>query len=131
VIIADNASACSAPSLGGTATDITIPVISLTQADGNALKAQLNSNATVDASLHVDPSQLAGTTKQGYLRLYAPCVVEPGSSVHHWDTTATPNLLMEPFIGSDLLHGLDLTIYQLIDMGWAQPPRSGRRILKK
>src|SRR5436189_2657903 len=131
VIVVDNASACSAPSLGGTATDITIPVISITQTDGTALKAQLTSNTTVDASLHLDPSQLAGTTKQGYLRLYAPCVVEPGSSVHHWDTTATPNLLMEPFIGSDLLHGLDLTIYQLIDMGWTQPPRSGRRILKK
>ena len=131
VIIVDNASACSAPGLGGTATDIVSPVVSITQADGNALKAQLNANATVDASLHIDPSQLAGATKQGFLRMYAPCVVEPGSSVHHWDTTATPNLLMEPFIGSDLLHGLDLTIYQLIDMGWTQPPRSGRRILKK
>jgi hypothetical protein len=131
VIIVDNVSACSAPALGGSATDVTIPVISITQADGNALKAQLTASANVDASLHVDPSQLAGATKQGYLRLYAPCTFEPGSSVHHWDTAASPNLLMEPFIGSDLLHGLDLTIYQLFDMGWTQPPRSGRRILKK
>ena len=131
VIIVDNVSACSAPALGGSATDVTIPVISITQADGNTLKAQLTANTNVDASLHLDPSQLAGTTKQGYLRLYAPCTFEAGSSVHHWDTTASPNLLMEPFIGSDLLHGLDLTIYQLLDIGWTQPPRSGRRILKK
>jgi len=131
VIIVDNQSACAPPSMGGSATDITIPVVSITTADGSAVKAQLNASVNVDVALHLDPSQLSGATPDGFLRLYAPCVFEAGSSIHHWDTTATPNLLMEPFIGSDLHHGLDLTIFQLLDLGWTQPPRSGRRILKK
>ena len=132
VIIVDNQrESCSPPAMGGSATDITIPVISITASDGDALKAQLSANTSVQAALRTDPSQLAGTTRQGYLRLYAPCTFESGSSIHHWDTLATPNLLMEPFIGTDLLHGLDLTVYQLFDLGWSQPPRTGRRILRK
>jgi len=132
VIIVDNVREnCSPPSMGGSTTDIVIPVISITAIDGDGLKAQLNASTPVEAAFRVDPSQLAGTTQQGYLRLYAPCAFEAGSSIHHWDTPASPNLLMEPFIGSDLSHGLDLTIYQLLDLGWSQPSRSGRRILKK
>jgi len=132
VIIVDNVREnCSAPSMGGTAADVTIPVISITTNDGDALKAKINLGTTVEGSIFTDPSRLSGTTQQGYLRLYAPCAFEPGSSIHHWDTTASPNLLMEPSVSSDLLHGLDLTIYQLLDLGWSQPPRSGRRILKK
>lgn len=131
VVIVDNVQACSPPSMGGTASDINIPVVSITSNDGSALKAQLGTNATVEAAIRVDPTQLAGTVPEGYLRLYAPCTFEAGSSIHHWDTTASPNLLMEPFIGSDVLHTLDLTIYQLLDLGWKTPPRSGRRILKK
>jgi hypothetical protein len=132
VIIVDNTrESCAPPSMGGTAGDVTIPVISITAANGDLLKAQINASTGVEAALRIDPSQLAGTTKEGYLRLYAPCTFEAGSSIHHWDTIATPNLLMEPFVGSDLLHGLDLTIHQLLDLGWSQPPRSGRRFLKK
>jgi hypothetical protein len=70
--------------------------------------------------------QLAGTN-QSYVRLYAPCTDDPGSSIHHWDVVSTPHLLMEPSISSDPLHGLDLTLYQLLDIGWKLPPRSGRR----
>ena len=127
VIVVDNRrETCVPPSLGGSADDVRIPAISITQDDGNALKAQLNANAQVSSMLRVDPSQLAGTASAGYVRLYAPCTQEPGSSTYHWDITATPNLLMEPSVNSDLLHGLDLTLYQLIDMGWSLPARTGR-----
>ena len=130
LLIVDNVrDTCAPPSMSGTAADVTIPVVSISKADGDVLKAQLS--ISVQASLRADPSQLAGTTRQGYLRLYAPCTFEAGSSIRHWDSTATPNLLMEPFIGSDLLHGLDITMAQLLDLGWSQPPRSGRRVLKK
>jgi hypothetical protein len=131
IIIVDNTrTTCAPPSMGGSGSDVTIPVISITAADGDALKAQLSANASVEGALRIDPSQLAGTTSEGFLRLYAPCTFEPGSSIHHWDVPATPNLLMEPFVGSDLLHGFDLTIDQLLDMGWSLPPRSGRRLLR-
>lgn len=131
VIIADNRKdTCLAPSLGGSDESVRIPVISITQDDGAALKSQLG-NAQVSGLLRLDPSQLAGASPEGYVRLYAPCTAEPGSSTYHWDVTASPNLLMEPNVSSDLLHGLDLTMHQLLDIGWSLPPRSGRTILKR
>ena len=126
VIIVDNTrETCQPPAMGlstGDASDVTIPVISITQDDGGLLRSVNGARAT----LRNDPSQLAGTN-QGYVRLYAPCTNDPGSSLHHWDVVSTPNLLMEPSINSDLLHGVDLTLHQLLDIGWKLPPRSGRR----
>ncbi|HEX2062076.1 MAG TPA: hypothetical protein VHK90_15145, partial [Thermoanaerobaculia bacterium] len=121
---------CIPPAMGGEATDITIPVVSISQTDGDVIKTQLSANTTVNASLRNDPTQLAGT-RNGSLRLYAPCTNDPGSSTHHWDVTATPNLLMEPSVNSDLGHGVDLTIHQLLDMGWTMPARSGRPLGKR
>lgn len=54
----------------------------------------------------------------GRVRLYAPNPVEPGSSVSHWDTSATPSLLMEPFITRELASDLDLTDELMKDIGW-------------
>jgi PA domain len=130
IVIDNTRETCNPPAMSGTAADITIPTLSITKDAGEALKTQLAANVQIDAALRIDGSQLAGT-KDGYVRLYAPCTLERGSSIHHWDTPATPNLLMEPFIGSDLLHGVDLTLYQLLDIGWALPTKSGRRILKR
>jgi MYXO-CTERM domain-containing protein len=50
--------------------------------------------------------------------MYSPTAVESGSSVSHWDTSAFPNLLMEPIINGDLTHSLDLTTAVLHDIGW-------------
>ena len=40
----------------------------------------------------------------------------------HWDTSAIPNLLMEPSINADLTHSVippqDLTFRLLQDIGW-------------
>jgi hypothetical protein len=132
LIIVDNQANCLPPGMAmdeGTDRDSLIPTISVTQSDGAALRAQLNANATVSGLLRVDPSQRAGTSPEGKLRLYAPCTLEPGSSIHHWDTVSTPNLLMEPSINGDLTHDGDFTIQQLIDIGWTT--RQGRRFLKR
>ena len=37
---------------------------------------------------------------------------------------------MEPFVNADLQHGVDVTLYQLIDIGWTPAPKSGRRVFK-
>ena len=50
--------------------------------------------------------------------MYAPSVVESGSSVSHWDVTVTPNALMEPMITGTLHDTIDLTKAQLVDIGW-------------
>jgi hypothetical protein len=50
------------------------------------------------------------------MRMFAPGAFSPGSSISHWDTTCTPDLLMEPvFTGRAFL---DLTPALLADLGW-------------
>jgi hypothetical protein len=132
IIVLDNdREACSPPGMSNAvdASDITIPVISLTASDGDILRAQFN--AGLSGTLGTDPTQLAGASKEGRVRLYAPCTIEGGSSTHHWDVVASPNLLMEPNISSDLSHGVDLTLYQLLDIGWTAQPKTGRRLMKR
>ena len=75
--------------------------------------------AAVNATIKVNDGRLQGAGPGGQLLLYAPDPVEQGSSISHWDTSATPNLLMEPIINSDLpFLGLDVTPAQLKDIGW-------------
>jgi hypothetical protein len=63
-------------------------------------------------------SLTGGTDGSGRVQLYVPNSVQPGSSISHWDTTATPSLLMEPFITGELASDLDLTDEQMVDIGW-------------
>jgi hypothetical protein len=55
----------------------------------------------------------------GRLRLYAPATWSDGSSVSHWDTVATPDLLMEPFLRPNPQALTDMTGCVLRDMGWS------------
>jgi hypothetical protein len=102
--------------LGGADPTITIPSIGIGFADGNAIVA--GSPGAV-AAFYVDPTRLAGTS-DGYVRLYAPRTVALGSSISHYDITATPNLLMEPSITGSLRsnENLDLTPALMQDIGW-------------
>ncbi|MGD9562711.1 MAG: carboxypeptidase regulatory-like domain-containing protein [Pyrinomonadaceae bacterium] len=52
------------------------------------------------------------------VHLYAPTTYSPGSSVSHFSTLASPNLLMEPAINSGLPIDGDLTRQLLRDIGW-------------
>jgi hypothetical protein len=61
---------------------------------------------------------LASGTNGGLVRLYAPNPVAPGSSVSHYDTAASPNLLMEPAITNSLTSDLDLSDDLMQDIGW-------------
>jgi hypothetical protein len=123
---------CLPISMSGDDPEVRIPIISVAQRDGELLQSQLAMNAAVEATVRVDSVYLSGASRDGsYVRLYAPCVQDDGSSTHHFDTVATPNLLMEPSVSSDLRHGLDLTLYQLLDIGWTLPARTGRRYVKR
>lgn len=57
-------------------------------------------------------------TTTGRVELYTPSTFSSGSSISHWNTSATPNLLMEPFINTGLSLDLDLTRQQTRDIGW-------------
>ncbi len=74
---------------------------------------------TVVGTVGIDPNRVAGTDGAGRVLLYTPASLEPGSSISHWDISAFPNLLLEPSINTDLaFQQLDLTLFQLRDIGW-------------
>ena len=130
VIIVNNA-AGAAPGLGGTDPTITIPTVSVSQAQGAVLKqavadavkfgTRARAGAVV-ASFGSDTSRRAGMDPAGRPLLYTPNPLIPGSSVSHWDVSAFPNLLMEPNISADLTTLLvppkDITVPLLKDLGW-------------
>jgi hypothetical protein len=116
VVIANNAAGCPPPGLGG-AGPVGIPTGSITLPQGNAIKTALLSG-TVNATLGLNGTLLAGADAANHVQLFAANPVQPGSSISHWDTLASPNLLMEPAINADLAFGVDLTAYQLQDVGW-------------
>lgn len=119
VIIANNV-AGAPPGMAGVDPTVVIPSVSISLADGNAIKAQLGGGVT--ATLSVDLSIRAGADPAGRARLNAPNPVQPGSSVSHYDPIAFRNQLMEPAINPDLTHSLtapeDLTLAQMRDVGW-------------
>jgi hypothetical protein len=102
---------------------VTIPSVSLRRADGLALVAELLNG--VNATLGVDQTIRAGANAAGQARVYAPFPVVGGSSISHYDTIASRNLLMEPAINRDLTHNVkapdDLTFELLRDIGWTFP----------
>ncbi len=115
VIIADNAAGCPPAGLGGADPTITIPAVRVTLTDGNLLKANLvGQNVTI----MTDPGQLAGGTFGNRVLMFSPNPFQGGSSVSHWDTSAEPNLLMEPAINNSLHDGVDLTLNHFSDIGW-------------
>jgi len=118
-MVANNAPTGPAP-MGGADPTVTIPSVGITQADGATLTASLPANVAI----LFDATKLAGGDDDNNVRLYAPSPVAPGSSISHWDTVASPNLLMEPFINADLKGGttLDLTDDQMVDIGWSDGP---------
>jgi len=64
----------------------------------------------------------SGKDTAGRALMYSPNPFVPGSSVSHWDTSMSPDQLMEPAIHSDLTHEVtpptDLTFSLLKDIGW-------------
>jgi len=133
MVLVDNATGSVPVAMGGDAPGVTIPVVSITQADGATIRAQLAQGVAV--KIWANPRRLAGAGLENRMLLYAPNPYESGSSISHWDTSAHPNLLMEPNLSSDLPHTVDLTLPALRDIGWfpttgpaAGPRASAQRV---
>lgn len=128
VIIYNNAAnaAAAPPNMaddGVNGAFVTIPAVSIRRADGLAIVAQLGGG--VNGVLEIDLTVRAGADPLGRARVYAPFPVVGGSSISHYDTIASRNLLMEPAINGDLTHKVkapdDLTFELLHDVGWTFP----------
>jgi hypothetical protein len=125
MILADNAPG-TADGMSGDDPTVTIPSVRISQVDGNAIKAKLSKRTRtasgVIASLGLSATGLAGSDSIGRITMYTPNPLVSGSSVSHFNTTATRNQLMEPSINGDLTHSptlpLDLTFELLKDIGW-------------
>jgi hypothetical protein len=125
VIVADNAPGPVA-GMGGSDPTIMIPAVRVTQADGALIAASLtkpngNTAGTV-GKFELSKTSLAGADAQRRITMFTPNPYQPGSSVSHYNTTASRNQLMEPAINADLTHSvtapIDLTFELLKDIGW-------------
>jgi hypothetical protein len=106
---------------------VTIPTVSLRRADGLSVLGQTGAGVTMN--IGVDQTIRAGADALNRARVYAPFPVASGSSISHYDTVASRNLLMEPAISPDLTHKVkapdDLTFELLKDLGWTFPDADG------
>lgn len=67
------------------------------------------------ASSYLTSGRQAGTNR---VTLFTPNPFQSGSSVSHFSTAASPNLLMEPSINAGLSIDLDLARQVMRDIGW-------------
>ncbi|HEU4621599.1 MAG TPA: PA domain-containing protein [Burkholderiaceae bacterium] len=125
VIIVDNTLLSPPPDLGGSDSTIDIPSVRVTRDDGAQIKASIASSASTYlpiAVLFENKFKLAGADYLQRVYLYTSNPVQVGSSISHYDTSARPNLLMEPFLNSDQRIAVsapyDLTLELLRDIGW-------------
>ena len=118
VIVANNQPGATPIGLGGSA-NVGITSVSVTLSGGQVLRQFPDTTVSIGES--ASDGSLAGTDPAGRLKMYAPGAVAPGSSVAHYDTSAFPNVLMEPFNTNDVNvteNGVDLTDDLLRDIGW-------------
>ena len=98
----------------GESAAVGIPVVVVKKDAGDAFKANL---AGLSVTMRTVP---AGIDPSGYVQLYAPRTLQPGSSFVHFDTRLSPNALMEFALTPDLAGhiNLDLTPSLFLDEGW-------------
>ncbi len=127
VLVVENTLASPPAGLGGADPTITIPSGRITFADGVKLLDAMRltdggRSSGVVVKMRLDRKQRAGADRAGRVLLYTPDPRQPGSSVSHWDDSASPNQLMEPAINADLVHVVDtprdLTMSLMRDIGW-------------
>jgi|TARA_B110000438_G_scaffold23222_1_gene21226 hypothetical protein len=92
---------------------LNIPAVAISRLDSIVLLDALNQGSVTLTTEAQSPG-----TNNGRLQLYAPSFFDDGSSISHWSTSASPNLLMEPFINRNLRDDLDLTLTLMKDLGW-------------
>jgi hypothetical protein len=132
-IIVDNIAVPVPPGLGGADPTVTIPSVSITNADGNAFKSALRfrsrTRSGVLVTIRLNLATYAGADAAGRMVMATPNPptfgfppFSSGVSIVHWDWSATPNLLMEPDISGNVTHSVnvpqDLTLAALRDLGW-------------
>src|SRR4029453_16361614 len=123
LVIVNNAAGAFPSPMNGTAPDVTIPLVQINLATGDAVKAALAGFEIATAGLMLsEPTPMGGADVEGRPMLFTPKPVSIGSTDSHWDTSLTPNQLMQPNYAPDLTQSVeppnDLTLSVFRDMGW-------------
>jgi hypothetical protein len=115
--VASSGTPGTAPGMAAATNTATIPAISLNLSDADAFRG---ASPGINVNMTEIPGRYAGADTSGRVQLYAPTVVATGSTFSHFDTSHTPNAVMEPAINSDLDSNLrlDLTPALYEDQGW-------------
>jgi hypothetical protein len=91
--------------------------------------AQRQASAIDDGDLYWTGAQVianggfltSGRDGSGNVLMYAPNPLQPGSNVSHFDTTLSPDQLLEPFYTGPN-HDPQLAVDVLVDIGWSSAP---------
>jgi len=90
---------------------------SMTDAQRVAASTDTGNLHWVGSHVQAASGTLTAGTVGTHVRMYAPAMQEPGSSVFHWDTALTPDQLLEPlFTHTFAAPILELPLFQ--DIGW-------------
>ena len=115
LIIADT-SGNGLPDMSGLiGNPVNIPYIGVEKSVADDLRANLG---TANVSIQNSASRFLGEN-QGMVKMHAPAIFEDGSSVSHWSTSASPNLLMEPVLRNLDFAEVDVTAAAFSDIGWS------------
>jgi uncharacterized repeat protein (TIGR01451 family) len=130
MLVADNKQEALPPNMAGSPdAGVTIPCFSVTQDAGAVLAAALDAGTSIQLqALYL--AQRQGADPQNHALLFTPSSFVQGSSVSHFDESALPPLLMEPYLQSNQLQAVDLTLPALEDLGWPASPRLTLTITK-
>ena len=115
LIIAETSGSGLPDMSGFISNPINIPYIGVEKSVADDLRANL---VTANVSLQNSASRFLGENL-GMVKMHAPAIFESGSSVSHWSTTASPNLLMEPILSNLDFAEVDLTAAAFRDIGWS------------
>ncbi|MFK8012486.1 MAG: PA domain-containing protein [Marinicellaceae bacterium] len=100
--------------MNGTEPGVTVPSLGISKKAGDDIISQLPG---VSVTMGFTTTAFIGENG-GHVRKFAPESFDGGSSVSHWSTTASPNLLMEPTITPTIFSEVDLTYNLFEDIGW-------------
>ncbi len=92
---------------------VNIPAISIGQNDGNTVRPTL----PLPGSFTVTTAEGVHAAT-GYPTLFTPATVEPGSTLNHFNTTFSPDALMEPYDTPGSFDEVDITPALFEDIGW-------------
>ena len=118
------------PVAGSSDHTLEIPSFTVAYQTGLDLLAALGGNPNLSVAIESIPGTADLGTEQGYVRMDAPAVLEPSTSVNHFSREQATPLLMKGSISLWNFDRNDMTTDFLQDIGWTLTPGTGNTIFR-